>query len=59
MSKQISCGRVVPGCAFEAQAENEEELLALVAEHAKEAHGVREVTPELATKVKSAIEEKG
>ena len=33
----------------------EQELLQKVAEHAQEAHGVTEVTPELLTKVKSAI----
>ena len=55
MSKAISCGHVVPGCAFTAEAKTEEELLRKIAEHAREAHGVTEVTPELLSKVKSAI----
>ena len=55
MSKTIECGQVVPGCKFTAEANTEQELLQKVAEHAQEAHGVTEVTPELLTKVKSAI----
>ena len=47
MSKTIECGQVVPGCKFTAEANTEQELLQKVAEHAREAHGVTEVTPEL------------
>ena len=53
--KQIACNDVVPGCSFEASAPTESELLAKVGEHARKNHGVVEVTPELATKVKQAI----
>jgi predicted small metal-binding protein len=52
---RIACNDVVPGCGFTASAETEEELLAKVAAHATHKHGVPEVTPELAAKVKSAI----
>jgi predicted small metal-binding protein len=55
MSKQLACGDVVPGCAFEAEAANEDELMKKVAEHAAQQHGVKDVTPELAGKLKSAI----
>lgn len=55
MSKEIECGKVVPGCKFKAHAETEEELLKQVADHAREAHGVTEVSPELLAKVKSAV----
>jgi len=58
MSKQISCDRVVPGCAFTAVAPNEQELMEKVVSHAREAHGVQDVTPELAAKVKAAIQER-
>jgi predicted small metal-binding protein len=56
MGKTLSCGEVVPGCGFKASAETEEELLKRVAEHAKAAHGVEEITPELAAKVRAAIQ---
>lgn len=55
MTHQIACNDVVRGCAFEATAESEEELIAKVVEHAEKEHGVKEVTPELAAKVKAAI----
>ena len=54
-SKFICCGDVVPGCTFTASARTEEELLQKVVAHAAHDHGVTEVTPELAGKVKAAI----
>lgn len=53
--KRIACADVVPECTFTASAANEEELLKQVAEHAAQEHGVKEITPELAAKVKAAI----
>jgi predicted small metal-binding protein len=58
MEKQIACGDVVPGCAFEASAPTEQELLQKVTQHARDSHGVLDVTPELAAKVKSAIRDR-
>ena len=55
MAKQITCGDVVPGCDWKASAQSEDELLKDVAAHAAEAHGVKDVTPELAAQVKAAI----
>lgn len=55
MAKQMACGAIVPGCAWEASAATEEELMKQVAAHAAEAHGVKEVTPELAAQVRAAI----
>jgi predicted small metal-binding protein len=56
MTKHIACGDVVEGCAFMASASTEEALLKQVSQHAAQAHGVKEVTPELAEKVKAAIQ---
>jgi predicted small metal-binding protein len=53
MAKHIAC--VIPGCSFTASAANDEELMKKVVAHATDAHGVTEVTPELAAKVKAAI----
>jgi predicted small metal-binding protein len=55
MKKHIACGDVVPGCSFTASAANEEELVKKVVAHATHAHGVTELTPELAAKVQAAI----
>ncbi len=51
----IECGQVVPGCTFTASAPTEEELLEKVVAHAAHDHGVTNVTPELAAKVRAAI----
>lgn len=56
MPKHIACNDVVSGCAFTASAPTEEELLKKVTAHAAQDHGVKEVTPELAAKVKAAIQ---
>jgi predicted small metal-binding protein len=56
MTKHIACNDVVNGCAFQASAETEEELLKQVTAHAGKDHGVTQVTPELAAKVKAAIQ---
>jgi predicted small metal-binding protein len=55
MGKHIACGDVVDGCPFTADGATEQELLERVSAHAAQAHGVKEVTPELAEKVKAAI----
>lgn len=57
MSKHIACADIVGGCPFEASAATEEELLQRVAAHARESHGVAQVTPELAEKVRASIRE--
>ena len=55
--KHISCGDIVPGCTFTAEAEAEAKLLGKVAAHAKQAHGITEITPELVGQVRSKITE--
>ncbi len=55
MAREISCDDLVKGCAFTATAETEDDLLNQVVEHASTAHGVKEVTPELAAQVRAAI----
>lgn len=54
-TKTVSCGDLMPGCGYEAQAENEAALMTKVARHAYEVHGIKELTPELKKKVKEAI----
>jgi predicted small metal-binding protein len=53
--KRLACGDVVPGCTFTASAPTEDELMKKVVAHAAQEHGVTEITPELAAKVKAAI----
>jgi predicted small metal-binding protein len=58
MAKQIACNDIMAGCAFKASAPTEEDLMKQVVVHAGEAHGVHDVTPELAAKVKAAIQDR-
>ena len=51
----IACAEIVPDCTLTASAATEEELIKQVAAHAAHDHGITELTPELAAKVKAAI----
>lgn len=42
-------------CEGVVKGDTEDETLALVAEHAKDAHGLEEVSPEVVAKVKSVM----
>jgi predicted small metal-binding protein len=53
MPYRLACAKLMPGCDFKAEAATEEELLNKAAAHASEAHGIKEITPELVTKVKT------
>ena len=53
--KQFACGDVVPGCDARWVCETDEELLANVAGHAAEVHGITEVTPDLVAQVQARI----
>ena len=54
-AKYIACAEIVPDCTFTASAATEEELLKKVVAHAAHDHGITDVTPELAAKVRAAI----
>ena len=56
MSKHFACGVIVEGCAFEADAATETEVVEKVKAHAAHVHGIKDVTPELAAQVKAAIQ---
>ena len=55
MAKVLRCNDVVGNCDFEARGESEQDVLQQASEHARTAHQVNEVTPELADKARSAI----
>ena len=57
MMKKVHCRDVGYDCDGIVQAETVNELLAKVAQHAKEAHGLEEVTEAVVAKVKSVIRE--
>lgn len=53
--KSFSCGSVVPGCTATFTADDEQGILAQVAEHAHNDHGLTEVPAELVEQVRANI----
>lgn len=58
MAKSISCRDVGVDCDFVARGETEQEILQQCSEHARTAHNMNELPPELAEKVRGAIRDK-
>ena len=59
MTKVLKCGDVVPGCEAEIKADSEHEVLRQAAEHARTAHNMDSIPPDVLSKVKSAIRDEG
>jgi len=57
MTKVVNCRDVGFDCEGVIRAETEEEALKLVAEHAKEVHGMEDVPPEVVEKVRAVMRE--
>lgn len=53
--KQFSCGDVVPTCTRTFLAPTDEEILAAVAQHARDDHGLVEVPQHLVDQVRERI----
>ncbi len=56
--KQFRCGEIVPDCDHTIEGESEDDILARIGDHAREAHGMDEVPPEIHDRVRSLIVEK-
>ena len=55
--KTFACGDVVPGCQVKMTGKDEPELMQQVQKHAKEVHGMAQVSPDIAAKVKAKIKD--
>ncbi len=53
--KSFCCGDVVPGCKATFQGDSDDQILAAVAVHARDAHGLQSVPPELVAQVRARI----
>lgn len=53
--KAFSCGDVVPGCEARFVCSSEEEVLARVAQHARDDHGMVEIDDDLVRTVRASI----
>lgn len=55
MTKVVNCRQLGFDCDAVVRADSEEEALQIVAQHAKEEHGMDEVSPELAQKTREVM----
>lgn len=55
--KQFRCGDVVLGCEWVTRKEDEQELLEEIQSHARDAHGMDEVPPEVEDQIHRVITE--
>ena len=58
MAKVLKCGDLVPGCSFVAEGKDVTEVMAKGAAHAKTAHGMSSIPPDMMKKVQAAIKDK-
>lgn len=58
MSKRIelSCGAIVPGCQFVAHGESRVDVLATLAEHARQAHEIEHLSDNLKARILALLE---
>jgi predicted small metal-binding protein len=59
MTKVLKCGDVTPGCNFEIRGNSEGEILKKADEHAKTAHNMQNMPPDVLSKVRNAIHDDG
>jgi predicted small metal-binding protein len=55
MTKVLRCNDLMPGCAWEARGDSEQEVLKQAAEHARDAHELNEISHEMMAQVRAAI----
>jgi predicted small metal-binding protein len=51
----FKCKDIGMSCSFEIKDDNQDELMSIVALHADKTHNIKQVSPELADKIKKAI----
>lgn len=56
--KEFVCGELVPGCDEVLTGDSDEQILEKVAVHAREAHGMDEVPPDVQDSVRAKIVER-
>jgi predicted small metal-binding protein len=59
MTKVLKCADVVPGCNVELRGSSEDEVLKKANDHAKSAHNMHTMSPEVLSKVRAAIHDEG
>ena len=57
MAKVLRCGDLMQGCNAVIEGKDEAEVMAKGAEHAKMAHNITAIPPDMAAKVQAAIKD--
>ena len=52
---KFACADIGMACGFKTEAKSKEELMPKIVEHAKTAHNITEITPDLEKKVEGVI----
>jgi predicted small metal-binding protein len=55
MKFSLSCGDAVPGCAARFEDDSRDRIMEQVVAHAREAHGVADVSPEMRSAIEANI----
>lgn len=58
MAKILRCADLMPGCNAVVEGKDVAEVMAKAVEHAKKAHGMASIPPEVAVKARAAIKDK-
>ena len=58
MTYTLHCDDVMPGCAEVIEGQDETEVMAKAAEHARNDHGIDNIPPEIGAKAQAAIRDK-
>lgn len=58
MAKVLHCGDLMPGCKAVIEGHDAAEVMKKGVEHAKTAHGMSTIPPDVAKKVQAAIKDK-
>jgi len=58
MEKTLACGDVVAGCNAVLTGKDDNEVMQKAAAHAKQAHNMASIPPDVAARVRAAIKEK-
>jgi predicted small metal-binding protein len=58
MARELRCGDVIPGCPAVIEGKDDTEIMKKATEHAKSAHSMTVIPPDVANKVQKAIHTK-
>jgi len=58
MTRELRCGDIMPGCPTVIEGKDDQEVMTKAVAHAKSAHNLTTIEPDVAAKVQAAIHNK-